>query len=161
MMRPRRFVAIGVGAMLLLGASTSIAQTRNQQHAQQVMQQQMQQLQQQMNQLNVRSHEVGLALGRQMEVTLQEQEQTQLRQMLRMNEQLGLMAGQVKNAAERCELMLRDPELIRDREMEREMEQLRTHLQDMGAQIGDAVQSMERMTKRINERVNERDNGDM
>jgi len=67
----------------------------------------------------------------------------------RMGEQLGMMLGNMKNAAERCNMMLQDQQMMQDREMRRETERLQKHLQDMTKQMDDAVMTMERMTKRL------------
>jgi hypothetical protein len=52
-----------------------------------------------------------------------------------MGEQLNLMLGNMKNAAERCDLMLQNKQMMQNREMRQETQWLQKHLQDMTNQI--------------------------
>ena len=75
--------------------------------------------------------------------------QQRFQNMYRMNEQLGGMAGQMKNAMDRYQLMLRDGEMLRDREMKQEMERLHKHLGEMSGEMDEAIKAMERLTNRF------------
>lgn len=59
--------------------------------------------------------------------------------------------GNMKNAAERCNLMQQDQQMMRNKEMKQDMDRLRQHLNDMTTQADEAVQTMERLTKRLNQ----------
>jgi DNA replication protein DnaD len=73
--------------------------------------------------------------------------------MNRMGEQMGLMLGNMKNTAERCNLMLQNETMMRDREMRQDMDRIRTQLKDMTGQLEESVQSMERITKRMRDNL--------
>jgi hypothetical protein len=62
---------------------------------------------------------------------------------------MGMTLGNMKNAAERCDLMLQDREMMRDRDMQQEMQRMQRHLSDMTEQMDDAIQTMERMAERL------------
>ena len=78
-----------------------------------------------------------------------EQLRNQIRMTRRMSEELGIVAGTLKGAAERCQLMAQDQEMIRDREMARDMTRLREQMHQMSSQVENAVQTMERVTNRL------------
>ena len=69
--------------------------------------------------------------------------------MHRFSEQMGMTLGNMKNAAERCDLMLKDREMMRDRDMQQEMQRMQRHLSDMTEQMDEAIQTMERMAERL------------
>lgn len=123
-----------------------------QQTGQQKMHQQMQEMQkmtQKMNDLLERTQRMNQEMNRQMQQLQDEQVKNQYRTMYRFNEQLHMALGNMKNAAERCDLMMQNKEMMRDKEMQQEMERLQKHLGEMSNQAEDAVQTMERLTKRI------------
>ena len=62
-----------------------------------------------------------------------------------------LTLGTMKNAADRCSMMLQDQAMMRDRNTQREMERLRQHLEDMTTEAGEAVRTMERLNRRLNQ----------
>lgn len=78
-----------------------------------------------------------------------EQVRHQYQMMHRFTEEMQMTLGNMRNAAERCNNMLQDPAMMRERDMQQEMERLRLHLQDMTGQADEAVQSMERLNQRL------------
>jgi len=84
-----------------------------------------------------------------MERARDQQQRNQYEMMHRMGEQMGLMLGNMKNAAERCQLMLQDQTMMQDQQMRQDMDQIREQLRDMTGKIEESVQTMERMTKRL------------
>lgn len=137
----------------MMGSVTaSFAQQTGQQ--QQQMQQQMQQMNQmmdRMNQLMDRTHMMNQEMNRRMQQVQDEQVRGQYQMLHRFNEQIQMALGNMKNAAERCNLMLQDRQMMRDPSMMQDMEQLRRHLHDMTGQAEEAVQTMERLTKRLHQ----------
>jgi hypothetical protein len=111
----------------------------------------MQQMIQKINQLQERTHALNQEMTRQMEQAKSEESRNQYQNMYRFSEQLGLTIGNLKNAAERCNLMLQDPAMAQDRVMQRDMEQLRLRLNDMTGQAEEAVKAMERIRDRLRE----------
>ena len=109
--------------VLLLGGftNTSFAQQKGQQ-------QHLQQKQQMMQKMN------GL-----MERTQQ------------MNQRMQLTLGNLINAADHCNMMLQDRDMIQERQMQQDMNQLRQHLLDMTGQPKEAVQTLEYLTQRLHQ----------
>ncbi|MFN1834131.1 hypothetical protein AB2B38_002620 [Balneola sp. MJW-20] len=142
-------------SFLILSSTTLIAQPDlNQQKMQQQMQQ-MQQVQQQMSQLMERTQAMNQEMNRRMQQLQNESMMNQFQMMHRFNEQMHMTLGTIKNAAERCNLMLQDREMMKDQTMKRDMDQLREHIRSMSSQMGEAVQTMERLTKRLYQQVPE------
>lgn len=136
--------------VMLLGSYLPLyAQGQHQAGQMQQMQQNMQQMQQHMNQLIERTQAMNQEMNRRMQQVQNEEMRNQYQMMHRFNEQMQMTLGNMKNAAERCNLMLQDRTMMRDRTMQRDMDQLRQHLQDMTGQMDEAVQTMERLTKRL------------
>lgn len=125
-----------------------------QQTGQQQMNQQMQGMQkmtQKMNDLLERTQRMNQEMNRQMQQVQDEQMKNRYQMMYRFNEQVHMALGNMKNAAERCDLMMQNQDMMRDKETRQEMEQLQKHLGEMSQQAEDAVQTMERLTKRIHQ----------
>jgi hypothetical protein len=140
--------------MMVLFASVSVFGQQTVQQQMQQQQQQMQQMVQKINQLQERTHALNQEMTRQMQQTKNEEFRNQYQNMYRFSEQLGLTIGNLKNAAERCTLMLQDREMAQDRVMQGEMEQLRQRLNDMTGQAEEAVKAMERIRDRLREKEN-------
>ena len=139
--------------MMFLFVTVSVyGQQTGQQQQQMQQQQQLQQMVQKMNQLQERTHALNQEMNRKMQQTQSEQLRYQYQNMYRFGEQLGLTIGNLKNAAERCNLMLQDPQM--DRVMQRDMEQLRQRLNDMTGQAEEALQAMNRIRDRLSEKAN-------
>ncbi len=141
--------------MMFLFVTVSVyGQQTGQQQQQMQQQQQLQQMVQKMNQLQERTHTLNQEMNRKMQQTQSEQLRYQYQNMYRFGEQLGLTIGNLKNAAERCNLMLQDPQMNQDRVMQRDMEQLRQRLNDMTGQAEEALQAMNRIRDRLSEKAN-------
>jgi cell division protein FtsB len=141
--------------MMFLFVTVSVyGQQTGQQQQQMQQQQQLQQMVQKMNQLQERTHALNQEMNRKMQQTQSEQLRYQYQNMYRFGEQLGLTIGNLKNAAERCNLMLQDPQMNQDRVMQRDMEQLRQRLNDMTGQAEEALQAMNRIRDRLSEKAN-------
>jgi len=141
--------------MMFLFVTVSVYGQQTGQHQQQMQQQQqLQQMVQKMNQLQERTHTLNQEMNRKMQQTQSEQLRYQYQNMYRFGEQLGLTIGNLKNAAERCNLMLQDPQMNQDRVMQRDMEQLRQRLNDMTGQAEEALQAMNRIRDRLSEKAN-------
>lgn len=141
--------------MMFLFVTVSVYGQQTGQHQQQMQQQQqLQQMVQKMNQLQERTHALNQEMNRKMQQTQSEQLRYQYQNMYRFGEQLGLTIGNLKNAAERCNLMLQDPQMNQDRVMQRDMEQLRQRLNDMTGQAEEALQAMNRIRDRLSEKAN-------
>lgn len=132
----------------VLGSIPAIAQQSGQNQMQQQMNQ-MQQTQDRMNKMMDRTHMMGQEMNWRMEQAQNDQMRNQFQMMHRFSEQLGMTLGNMKNAADRCELMLQDREMMRDREMQQEMEQMQVHLSEMTEKMDEAVQTLERMGERL------------
>lgn len=143
----KRYLIILFG-LLLTGTSAYGQQQSHQQHMQHQMKQ-MQDMTHRMNQMNDRVHMMNQEMSRMMEKTQNERVRNQYQMMHRMGEQMGLMLGNMKNAAERCNLMLQDRQMMQDRDMRKDMDRIREHLHDMTGQLEETLQTMERMTKRL------------
>jgi predicted PurR-regulated permease PerM len=139
--------------MFALVSSVSFAQQTAQQQ-QQRMQQQMQQMQEMtktMNKLMERTHSMNQEMNKQMQQAKNEQMRNQYRMMNRMSEQMGMTLGSMKNAAERCEMMLQNKDMMQDRIMRRETDRLREHIHKMTGDMEEAVATMERLMERLHE----------
>ena len=152
-----------ISSMLLmcmfLTANVVAQQTGQQQQMQQMQQQQqVQQMVQKMNQLQDRTHMLSQEMNRNMQQTQNEQLRYQYQNMYRFSEQLGLTIGNLKNAAERCNMMLQDRQMTQDRAMQQDMEQLRQRLNDMTGQAEEAVKAMDRIRDRLHEKDNLKQN---
>lgn len=145
--------SIIVTLLFLVPVSLSIAQ----QPAQQPMQsmQQIQDMQQRMNRMAERTHVMMQDMNRRIEQVKNEQIRNQYQMMHRFGEQMGMTLGSMRNAAERCEIMLRDRDMMRDGEMRRDMDRMRRHLSDMTDEMEEALKSMERMMRRLHEHQQE------
>lgn len=131
--------------------------------AQQQMHQQMQKMQkmtQNMNDLMERTHAMNQEMNRRMEQVQDEELKNQYQVMFRFNEQMHMALGNMKNAVERCDIMLQNEEMIKDRNMQQEMDRLQEHLGEMSAQAEDAVRSMERLTRRVYQQTEESSSND-
>lgn len=137
--------------MMLLFVSVSVFGQQTVQQQMQQHQQQMQQMIQKINQLQERTQAMNQEMTRQMQQAKSEESRNQYQNMYRFSEQLGLTIGNLKNAAERCNLMLQDRTMAQDRVMQRDMEQLRLKLNDMTGQAEEAVKAMERIRDRLRE----------
>ena len=109
---------------------------------------------QRMNQLQERTHMLSQEMNRKMQQTQNEQLQHQYQNMSRFSEQLGLTIGNLKNAAERCNMMLQDPQMTQDRDMQQDMEQLRQRLNGMTGQAEEAVKAMDQIRARLHQNDN-------
>lgn len=138
--------------MFMLFLFVSVSAFGQQTGQQQMQQQQMQQMVQKMNQLQERTHTLNQDMTRMMQQAESEELRNQYQNMFRFSEQLGLTIGNLKNAAERCNLMLQDREMTQDRDMQKDMEQLRQRLNDMTGQAEEAVKAMERIRDRLHEK---------
>jgi len=144
---------ISILAVFLLMAMPLYAQqTGQQQHQMQQQMQQMQDMQQKMTRMMEHTQNMTREMHQRMEQAHNEQMREQYQMMHRFGENLGMTLGNMKNAAERCELMLRDREMMRDREMNQEMERMRRHLSDMTDEMEEAIRTMERMAERLRTR---------
>lgn len=106
---------------------------------------------QKMNNLLERTQRMNQEMNRQMKQVQDEQMKNRYQMMYRFNEQVHMALGNMKNAAERCDLMMQNKDMMQDKEMRQEMEQLQKHLGEMSQQAEDAVQTMERLTKRMHQ----------
>jgi hypothetical protein len=150
----RTFAGVPVFLLLLIiaGASPVFAQQNNQQQTQQMRQQMQQQMNQKMDDMLERTRNMSQQMNRKMGQAKNEQMRNQYRMMNRFSEQMGMTLGNMKNAAERCDLMLNDPEMMRDQDMKQEMERMQRHLFDMTTEMEDAIQTMDQMAKRLGTR---------
>ena len=139
--------------MILFLSVNAFGQQKSQQQQQQMQQQmqQAQQMMQKMNQLQERAQKMNQEMNKKMEQTQNEQLRNQYQNMYRFGEQLALTIGTMKNAAERCNLMLQDQEMLQDREMRQEMERLRLHLNDMTGKAEEALTAMDQIRLRLQE----------
>lgn len=146
--------SISVVMLLLFMSVIVFAQQTGQQQQQMQQQQQLQQMIQRMNQLQEKAHTMNQEMNREMQQTQNEELRYQYQNMYRFGEQLGLTIGNLKNAAERCKMMLQDPQMNQDRVMQRDMEQLRQRLNDMTDKAEEALQAMDRIRERLREKSN-------
>jgi len=143
----KTIISMGI-AFILMTFAVPIHAQQTAQHQQQQMQQ-MQEMQQRMNSMMERSHSMNQEMNRRMEQAQNEQMRNQYQMMHRFGEQISMTLGNMKNAAERCDLMLRDREMMRDRDMQQDMDRMRNHLTDMTNEMEEALQTMERMVQRM------------
>jgi hypothetical protein len=147
----KRLLLFGLAAMFLGAPSIVLAQQTGQKQQMQQHMQQMQDMVQKMNTLMERTQAMNQDMNRRMQQVQNEQIKNQYQMMHRFNEQMQMTLGNMKNAADRCNVMMQDQAMMRDRDMERDMDRLRQHLQDMTGQAEEAVQTMERLTKRLHQ----------
>ena len=136
--------------LAMTGTQSVFAQNTGQRQRQMEQQMaQMQQTMQRMDRVMLRTQEMSQNMNQYMERAQGEQLRNQIRMTRRMSEELGIVAGTLKGAAERCQLMAQDQEMIRDREMAGDMTRLREQMHQMSSQVENAVQTMERVTNRL------------
>jgi len=98
-----------------------------------------------------RTQQMNQHMNQRMQQVQNEQMKSQYRMMHRFNEQMQLTLGNMKNAADHCNIMLQDRDMMQERQMQRDMDQLRQHLQGMTGQAEEVVQTMERLTQRLHQ----------
>ncbi|MGM0506299.1 MAG: hypothetical protein ACQER4_03825 [Bacteroidota bacterium] len=154
-MKSIMMIIVMTATMLMLSIPVYSQQNQQQmQQHQQQMQHQMNEMMQKMNGMMDRTHAMNQEMQRRMGEAQNEQMRNQYQQMHRFGEQLGMTLGNMKNAAERCELMQRDQEMMRDQEMRRDMDRMHEHLQSMTGNMEEAIQTMEQMNVRMQNRQN-------
>jgi len=143
-----------ISGMLLLMTVPALSQQTGQQQQQQQMQQmqQMQEMMQRMNGLMERNQQMNRDMNQRMQQAQNEQMRNQYQMMHRFSEQMGMTLGNMKNAAERCEMMLKDREMMRDRQMQQDMERMKKHLSDLTTEMDESLKTMERMVQRMKQR---------
>lgn len=110
---------------------------------------QIQQMQDRMNKILDRSQMMGQEVRHKVEEALNDQMRNQFQMMHRFSEQLGVTIGNMKNAADDCELMLQDREMMCDQDVQQETEKMKLHLSNMTEKMDEAVLTLERMGERL------------
>jgi methyl-accepting chemotaxis protein len=124
-------------------------QAAQQSRMQQRISEQMTEMIQRMDRLRERIHQVDQTLARQMERTADQQRLREHQALREMCGDVGGVAQQMQQNAERLREMSRDRLFLGDPEMEREMERLREHWEEMGERLRESVEALERMQKRL------------
>jgi hypothetical protein len=127
-------------------------QIQQQQQVQQARQQQqmaqMQEMIRNMEQIANGARQVSQAFGQQIE-----QAQGQLRERLRVFQQMcdsiDTSARETRRSMDRIQEMLQDQAMTQDQDMQRDMDQMREHLQAVSDGLEDAVSTMDQIQQRL------------
>ncbi len=145
-MKMFKLSALLLGMLLFTAALPAQAQ---QQRQHQQMQHHMQGMMQNIDKLMHRTHTLSQNMTHRLQQAQSEQMRNHCLLMQRMGDNLGTMAGQLKNTMERYDLMMKDPYMMGDPDMMRDMKKLRTNLNDMSGQIEKSVEATESLPKRL------------
>jgi len=141
--------SIFLAGIFFAGSVPVFGQQDGQRQMQQM--QQMNQMQDNINRMMERTRTMTRDMAHQVEQSQNEQMRNQFQMMHRFGEQLEITLGNMKNTAERCELMLQNRDMMRNQDMERDMQRMQRHLSEMNEAMDETIQTMERMTRRLRE----------
>jgi hypothetical protein len=132
-------------------------QQQQQQQAQQTQQQQqqqmhMQQMMQRMDQVTARTQALSQSMTKQMD-RLRTQDRDQARLLLQLCDAVDAQSRETRRSMDRIHLMMQDPAMNRDQDMQRDMDRLREHLNAVTGGLQEMVGTMEQMQKRMQARI--------
>jgi hypothetical protein len=107
--------------------------------------QHMEQMQQRLHQLEQRAERLAGGFGAQQQLGTRE------RSMLQLSDALRETTRSMRRSMDQLHLNLRDPDLIRDRDMQRDMERLHDRVGRMADQMDESLAIMERLRDRLHQ----------
>jgi len=112
----------------------------------------MQQMMQRMDQVTQRTQALSQTMTRQMD-RLRTQDRDQARLLLQLCDAVDAQSRETRRSMDRIHLMMQDPAMNRDQDMQRDMDRLREHLNAVTGGLQEMVTTMEQMQKRMQARI--------